>query len=221
MRFFLKNLQMMLQPKVLTVVCVCFITSVLYNGPRFPETLCGIRGGFELLSAVSWTALIFPYFFATGAFFASMEDAALFALPRSGNIRRYIVICGLCLLTFSVSYCLLGALAAVLCGGELAETLLCAALLTVNLLFLAIVQGTVYAANKNLGLSIGIVLGILILALLFPHMPVNPGAWGMLARSRLRYQMGFPILPVLGAETVLTLLGLILTVQIQKKKLIL
>lgn len=191
MRFFLNNLKMMFNRKIVLTVVICFTVNVFYSLDKFPQVLFGVKNGFEIYTAIPWISVIFPFFLGTGAYFAAMEDISLFTFPKIKSIGKYYGYYYLTLIFSSAVYCLFYGAIAIILGGEIIDTLFCIVLLALNLLFISTIQCAVYSIKKNILLSIGIVLVIILASLIFPKSHFNIGAWGMLVRSNVKVDYGF------------------------------
>ncbi len=194
MRFFLSNLKMMFNRKIVLTVVICFAVNVFYSLDKFPQVLFGVKNGFEIYTAIPWISVIFPFFLGTGAYFAAMEDISLFTFPKIKSIGKYYGYYYLTLIFASAVYCLFYGVIAIILGGEIIDMLFCIVLLALNLLFISTIQCAVYSMKKNILLSIGIVLVIILASLIFPKSHFNIGAWGMLVRSNVKVDYGFNVI---------------------------
>ncbi len=191
MRFFLNNLKMMFNRKIVLTVVICFAVNVFYSLDKFPQVLFGVKNGFEIYTAIPWISVIFPFFLGTGAYFSAMDDISLFTFPKIKSIGKYYGYYYLTLIFSSAVYCLFYGAIAIILGGEIIDTLFCIVLLALNLLFISTIQCAVYSMKKNILLSIAIVLFIILASLIFPKSHFNIGAWGMLVRSNVKADYGF------------------------------
>lgn len=222
MSFFIKNLKMMFNRKIVLTVVVCFAVNVFYSLNNFPEVLLGVKNGFEIYTAIPWISVIFPFFLGTGAYFAAMEDISTFSFPRIKGVGRYYIYYYLTLIFSSVVYCLFYGVIAIALGGEIIDTLFCVGLLTLNLLFISTIQCAVYSIKKNTLLSIGVVLVIILVSLMFPKPHFNIGAWGMLVRSNIKVNYGFSVIIITVIQIIFTVIGnIVIAVTNKNKKMLL
>ncbi len=222
MSFFIKNLKMMFNRKIVLTVAVCFAVNVFYSLNNFPEVLLGVKNGFEIYTAIPWISVIFPFFLGTGAYFAAMEDISTFTFPRIKSVSKYYTHYYLTLIFSSIVYCLFYGAIAIALGGKIIDTLFCVGLLTLNLLFISTIQCAVYSIKKSTLLSIGIVLVIILVSLIFPKSHFNIGAWGMLIRSNIKATYGFNIINTTAVQIISIVIGnIVIAVTNKNKKMLL
>ena len=205
MKFFINNLKLLLNYKVVLIIACCFIVNIFYSGENFSTVIYGVRGSFNLNTAIPWLATVFPFFLATGAFISQSEDNKIFVLSRIKNWCGYYICLIGTLVFFTFIYCTFYGVLSFVAGEVFLKIAISVILLFFNLLFLATVQWLAYLLIKNTMVSIIIPLTIIICALVFYRNSFNMGSWSMFIRSSVNISEGFNMLFAIIFETFLTI----------------
>lgn len=206
MKFLIKNIKLMFNYKVSIVFAVCFIINIFYSFNNFSQVLEGVKGEFNLFTAIPWIALLFPFFLLTGAYFSNSDEIYTFVIIRKQNLINYYLIYYLTIIFTTLFYCLLYFFVAIILGGNMTDVFLSVLLIGLSLLFLSSVQLLIYSIKKNALLSIGVVLAIILFALVFPNSKLSIGSWAMLIRSNLKSSMGYNVMLTSIIQIVLTII---------------
>ena len=216
MKFFINNVKLLFNCKIILIIAICFIVNVFYSGENFSTVIYGVEGGFNLNTAIPWLALVFPFFLVTGAFFSQRDDNKIFVISRMKNLRSYYFGIIVVLIFFASIYCTFCGAVSFVAGGVFKKTILSVVLLFFNFLFLATVQWSAYSLTGNTMVSIIIPLMIVVCALVFYKNNFNIGTWAMIVRSSLNRSDGFNVIIAIIFQLFFTILFCIVSIFLNK-----
>lgn len=205
MKFFINNVKLLFNFRIILIMLASFFINVFYSGKNFPQVIYGVEGPFSLNTAIPYLALIFPFFLMSGAFISQYEDNKLFVMPRMKK-RAYRINSLLILLFSAFIYSLFLGIIPCFSGKEIFKNFLSAMLLFFYLLFLSKLQLIIYVFTKNSMASILVPFFIIVSALIF-YKSNFLGPWAMLKRSNVINERGFNIACAVIAEVFFTVVA--------------
>lgn len=206
MKYFINNLKLLFNFRILIVIAVCISINIFYSGENISKVIYGVEGSFSMVTAIPWLALLIPYFLATGFFIAQREDNKIFILSRIKSRKSLDLHTLAVIIASALLYCAFYSVVSLFAGGAPWEIFIAGILMFFNLIFLSGVQWITYSLFKNISASMLVPFSLIVLSLVFYKCNLIPGAWAMLERSSLKDSNGFELFIIIPIEIILPII---------------